>query len=946
MDTSTLLIALTLVLLLLLLLLLTARRRRSGRLRLRLPPEPAGLPLVGHLHLFRKPLHRTLARLAARHGAVFRLRLGSRRVAVVVSSAPAAEECLGAHDVAFAGRPRLPSAGILSYGWSTMGTAAYGPYWRHVRRVAVAEILSAHRVRQFAGAHDREARATARRLCRAASRQRHHGAGAAAGRVRVELKSRLFELLMNTMMAMICDKTYYGADDDGEVSEEARWFREMVEETMALSGASTVWDFLPAVLRWVDVGGVGRRLWRLRESRTRFLQGLIDDQRKEMEHDGDGRELPAAAARPRSMIGVLLSVQRQDPEECPDQLISSLCISSLEAGTGTSTDTIEWAMSLLLNNPDVMRKARDEIDAFIGQPVRLLEADDLPKLQYLRCIIMETLRLYPPAPLLVPHESSSDCTVAGFHIPRGTMLLVNTFDIHRDPHIWDEPTSFIPERFEDGRSEGKMAIPFGMGRRKCPAENLGMQMVGLGLGTMIQCFEWERVGEELVDMTEGSGLTMPKKVPLEAFYQPLHLAAMDALLIALFLLLLIALMETARVRRSGTQRRAGNVPPPPPEPAGLPLVGHLHLFRKPLHRTLARLAARHGGAVFGLRLGSRRVAVVSSAPAAEECLGAHDVAFADRPRLPSGRILSYDWSTMGTASYGPYWRHVRRVAVTEILSARRVQHFADVHVREARAMARHLHRAAVRHGVGGAARVRVELKSRLFELLMNTMMAMICDKTYYGDSLEAGTDTSADTIEWAMSLLLNNPNVMRKARDEIDAFIGQPVRLLEASDLTKLQYLQCIIMETLRLYPPAPLLVPHEASTDCSIAGFHITRGTMLLVNTFAIHRDPQVWNEPTSFIPERFENGRSEGKMAIPFGMGRRKCPAENLGMQMVGLALGTMIQCFEWERVGEELVDMTEGSGLTMPKESPARLAHRRRRQPLVAAAQTGAAHAHAAG
>uniref|UniRef100_A0A0E0K035 Cytochrome P450 n=1 Tax=Oryza punctata TaxID=4537 RepID=A0A0E0K035_ORYPU len=977
MDTSTLLIAVTL--LLLLLLLTTVRRRRSGRLRPRLPPEPAGLPLVGHLHLFRKPLHRTLARLAAHHGAVFRLRLGSRRV-VVVSSAPAAEECLGAHDVAFADRPRLPSAGILSYGWSTMGTASYGPYWRHVRRIAVTEILSAHRVRQFAGAHVREARAMARRLCRAASRSR-----AGTGRVRVELKSRLFELLMNTMMAMICEKTYYGADD-GEVSEEARWFREMVEETMAVSEASTVWDFLPAALRWLDVGGVGRRLWRLRESRTRFLQGLIDDQRKEMEHDGDGvcRAQPAAARR-RTMIGVLLSVQRKDPEECPDQLISSLCISSLEAGTGTSTDTIEWAMSLLLNKPDVMRKGRDEIDACIGQPVRLLEAADLPKLQYLRCIIMETLRLYPPAPLLVPHESSSDCTVAGFHIPRGTMLLVNTFDIHRDPQVWDEPTSFIPERFEDGRSEGKMAIPFGMGRRKCPAENLGMQMVGLGLGTMIQCFEWERVGEELVDMTEGSGLTMPK--------------------------------ETARrrsTRRSETQRRSGNLPPPPPDPAGLPLVGHLHLFKKPLHRTLARLASRHG-AVFRLRLGSRRVAVVSSASAAEECLGAHDVAFADRPRLPSGKILSYDWSTMGTASYGPYWRHVRRVAVTEILSATRVQHFADVHVREARAMARHLHRAAVRHvdGVGGAKRVRVELKSRLFELLMNTMMAMICDKTYYGDddddevskearwframveetmalsgastvwdflpaalrwldvggvgrrlwrlresrtrflqglidderkkmeqdgdraqpaarrrtmigmllssSLEAGTDTSADTIEWAMSLLLNNPDVMRKVRDDIDACIGEPVRLLEATDLTKLQYLRCIIMETLRLYPPAPLLVPHEASTDCSVAGFHIPHGTMLLVNTFVIHRDPQVWNEPTSFIPERFEDGRCEGKMAIPFGMGRRKCPAENLGIQMVGLALGTMIQCFEWQRVGEELVDMTEGSGLTMPKEVP---------------------------
>ncbi|KAF2944933.1 hypothetical protein DAI22_02g180100 [Oryza sativa Japonica Group] len=509
-----------LFLLLLIALMETARVRRSGTQRragnvLPPPPEPAGLPLVGHLHLFRKPLHRTLARLAARHGgAVFGLRLGSRRVAVV-SSAPAAEECLGAHDVAFADRPRLPSGRILSYDWSTMGTASYGPYWRHVRRVAVTEILSARRVQHFADVHVREARAMARHLHRAAVR---HGVGGAA-RVRVELKSRLFELLMNTMMAMICDKTYYGDDDDGEVSKEARWFREMVEETMALSGASTVWDFLPAALRWVDVGGVGRRLWRLRESRTRFLQGLINDEMKEMEQE-QGGDRAQPAARRRTIIGVLLSVQRQDPDACPDQLIRSLCISSLEAGTDTSADTIEWAMSLLLNNPNVMRKARDEIDAFIGQPVRLLEASDLTKLQYLQCIIMETLRLYPPAPLLVPHEASTDCSIAGFHITRGTMLLVNTFAIHRDPQVWNEPTSFIPERFENGRSEGKMAIPFGMGRRKCPAENLGMQMVGLALGTMIQCFEWERVGEELVDMTEGSGLTMPKEVPLQAFYQP------------------------------------------------------------------------------------------------------------------------------------------------------------------------------------------------------------------------------------------------------------------------------------------------------------------------------------------------------------------------------------------------------------------------------------------
>jgi len=138
------------------------------------------------------------------------------------------------------------------------------------------------------------------------------------------------------------------------------------------------------------------------------------------------------------------------------------------------------------------------------------------KLRYLQSIISETLRLYPAAPLLIPHMSSKDCTVGGYDVPPNTMILVNAWAIHRDPEVWDDASSFKPERFECGEADGHKLMPFGLGRRACPGAGLAQRMVGLALGSLIQCFEWERVEEEEVDMAEGDGITMPKVVALEA----------------------------------------------------------------------------------------------------------------------------------------------------------------------------------------------------------------------------------------------------------------------------------------------------------------------------------------------------------------------------------------------------------------------------------------------
>ena len=171
----------------------------------------------------------------------------------------------------------------------------------------------------------------------------------------------------------------------------------------------------------------------------------------------------------------------------------------LVGGTDTTTTTLEWAMSLLLNHPEVLKKVKAEIDSQVGCG-RLLNDSDFAKLPYLRCVINETLRLYPPQPLLLPHFSSEDCIVGGFHIPRGTILLVNAWFMHRDPNLWEEPTKFKPERFEatNGEREGFKNIPFGIMRRACPGAGMGTRVISLALGALIQCFDWERVGEEMV----------------------------------------------------------------------------------------------------------------------------------------------------------------------------------------------------------------------------------------------------------------------------------------------------------------------------------------------------------------------------------------------------------------------------------------------------------------
>ncbi|KAM0056920.1 putative 3,9-dihydroxypterocarpan 6A-monooxygenase [Helianthus debilis subsp. tardiflorus] len=185
----------------------------------------------------------------------------------------------------------------------------------------------------------------------------------------------------------------------------------------------------------------------------------------------------------------------------------------------------------------------------------------------------------------------------------------------------------------------------------------------------------------------------------------------------------------------------------------------------------------------------------------------------------------------------------------------------------------------------------------------------------------AGTDNSAITTEWALSELINHPKVMKKAIEEIDHVVGTK-RLLQESDIPNLPYLQAIIKETLRLHPPVPM-IPRRSIEDGIVAGYNIQANTTVFINVWAVGRDPNYWESPLEFRPERFQENRldvrGQHSEFLPFGSGGRMCPGTSLGWKMVHATFGAMLQCFEW-KAGKDgnlpRVDMDEGIGLSNPR------------------------------
>ncbi|KAF5206256.1 Cytochrome p450 [Thalictrum thalictroides] len=484
-----------------------------------LPPSPPSLPIIGHLHLLKQPIHITIAKLLRIYGPILFIRFGARPV-LVLSSPAAIKECFTKNDIIFANRPRLLAGKHLFYNYTVFAMAPYGDLWRNLRRLTTTEIFSTTSLDVSSKVRNEEVSAVVREMYK----------GYSGEFMKVDLKLIFAKLTYNNLTRILGMKPFF-VDDEIVNPEKGRDTMNELESLFVVNGIVAIGDLFPS-LKWIDHWRVEKIMLKLFKKRDKFMQNMIDDVRSRrssssfrtsstMEDKKDRKES-------KTPVDVLLSQQESEPAYYTDDILKGIILMMFDLGTETTSSTMQWAMSLLLNHPEVLDKARREIDLIVGYD-RLLSESDLNKLPYLHNIINETLRMYSLGPYLPPHESSDDCTIGGYNIPKGTMLLVNQLGLHHDPTVWPEPSMFKPERFEkrmgesENENEGIKWIPFGIGRRACPGEGLARRFLGLTLGLLIQCFDWENTEGQTVDMTvkfEMNRGTLLKAKPLAAMYKP------------------------------------------------------------------------------------------------------------------------------------------------------------------------------------------------------------------------------------------------------------------------------------------------------------------------------------------------------------------------------------------------------------------------------------------
>ncbi|KAM7529292.1 hypothetical protein LguiB_032702 [Lonicera macranthoides] len=421
------------------------------------------------------------------------LHLGSAPT-LVVSSAKVAQQVLKTLDHHFCSRPLSMAPRRLSYNFLDIAFSPFGPQWQERRKIYVSEFLSSSSMPSFRRARESEVDLLISSL-----------SGLGVGPVNLD------EKMSSLVHGVVCGVAF-GKMDKGE-KFDGKILKGFLDDTLDLLDGFSGEDFFPTFGWILDI--VTRKKSRL-ESCFRNLDGYFEKVLDE--HLDKGRK---KGTKDEDLVDALLGLLDDENGDflLTKDHIKALFLNTL-GGVGAIANTIVWAITEIIKNPTVMQKLQTQIRQVVGKKPKV-DAIDLRKLTYLTMVVKETLRLHPPAPLLLSHYCIRQCQIDGYDIFPHTKVLINAWGIGRDPDSWKNPNEFYPERFEDSKIDVKgyhfELLPFGAGRRSCPGVNNAISTIEFTLANVFCCFDWEvpnGMKREDISMEEEGGLVMHRKKPL------------------------------------------------------------------------------------------------------------------------------------------------------------------------------------------------------------------------------------------------------------------------------------------------------------------------------------------------------------------------------------------------------------------------------------------------
>ncbi|GMN49190.1 hypothetical protein TIFTF001_018356 [Ficus carica] len=467
--------------------------------KLNIPPGPKPLPIIGNLFDLGNKPHQSLARLAKSYGPLMSLKLG-QVTTIVVSSPALAKEVIMGQSQFFSNRSVPDAAHALGHCQYSMAWLPVSNYWRNLRRLSNSQLLAASVLDANMNLRHNKVEDLLREVQKSANAGQAMEVGKAAFLTTLNLLSTTF-----FSMDLLADPN----------SETVRQFKKDVVGIFEELGKSNMADHFP-FLKKFDPQGIRRRTELYFQKMLDLFNRIIDERLQRLkEANGSVKENDILD----NLINMMLAGEDNRGYDQVDRAaISHFLLDLFPAGTDTTSATLEWAMAELVKAPEIMAKARKELEQVIGKGNQVKESD-INQLPYLQAIVKETFRLHPVAPLLVPRIADGDVELYGYSVPKDAKVLINIWAIGRDSNVWENFEEFIPERFlkstiETGGRDFEL-IPFGAGRRICPGILLANRMLHLMLGSLLHSFDWKlEDGVETVNLDDKFGLTLQLAQPL------------------------------------------------------------------------------------------------------------------------------------------------------------------------------------------------------------------------------------------------------------------------------------------------------------------------------------------------------------------------------------------------------------------------------------------------